>query len=211
MNKIQKLTHKLNHKTINNIIFGFFIFILSFLFVYLISKYNTYIMAKTRKRTSKTKIKGIVVLEPNEYDITGTILLSESSKGITLDYNIIGLSDGYHGFHIHEFGDLRDGCTSAGPHFNPYGHVHGGLNSPPDKRHLGDLGNIVSKNGISKGKLVAPNINLCGGTTAVLGRMLVIHEDKDDLGKGVGKERKESLITGNAGKRLACGIIARTA
>lgn len=201
---------KLKPQTINNIIFGFIIFVLAFLFIYLISKYSTYThsMAKTRKRTSNTKIKGIVVLEPNDFNIKGTILLNESSKGITLDYTISGLSDGAHGFHIHQFGDLRDGCTSAGPHFNPYGHVHGGLSSPPDKRHLGDLGNIVSKGGTAKGKVVAPNIKLCDGVNAILGRMLVIHQNKDDLGKGVGKERKESLITGNAGKRLACGIIA---
>ena len=37
--------------------------------------------------------------------------------------------------------------------------------------------------------------------------MVVIHEREDDLGKGKGKSRKESLITGNAGPRIACGII----
>jgi len=195
----------------DNIMIGLIIFVLTFLFIYLISKYSTYThsMAKTRKNNANTKIKGIVVLEPNEYNITGTIILNESSKGITLEYVINGLSDGAHGFHIHEFGDLRNGCISAGPHFNPYGNVHGGLNSPSDKRHLGDLSNIVSKSGKSKGKLFAPDIKLSHGINAVLGRMLVIHSEKDDLGKGVGKERKESLITGNAGKRVACGIIAR--
>lgn len=162
---------------------------------------------KTIKRTSNTK--GIVVLEPNEDNIKGNIYFNQTKEGIKIKYNIIGLEDGAHGFHIHEFGDLRNGCTSAGPHFNPYGHVHGGLNSPSDKRHLGDLGNIVSRSGKSKGELLAPGIKLCGGINAVLGRMLVIHSEKDDLGKGVGKERKESLITGNAGKRVACGIIAR--
>ena len=124
-----------------------------------------------------------------------------------IKYDIQGLSDGDHGFHIHEYGDLRNGCVSAGPHFNPYHNVHGGLDSPSTKRHLGDLGNITSKNGRAKGTLHAPHLKLAQGKTAILGRMIVVHENKDDLGLGTGNKRKESLLTGNAGKRLACGII----
>lgn len=163
-------------------------------------------MGKTRKNKY---LKGIVILEPNDNNIDGKIIMKETKGGIKMIYEINGLKDGDHGFHIHKFGDLSDGCKSAGPHFNPYGYTHGGLDSPKNKRHLGDLGNITSINGLAKGQLLAPDIKLCGGETSVYGRMLVIHSNKDDLGQGVGKERKESLITGNAGKRLACGIIAR--
>lgn len=207
MNIIKIINAITKSHTIKNIINSLIILTIISALIYFISKYNKYTMPKTRKNSSK--IKGIVVLEPNDNFVSGTILLNEVRKGITLEYTIEGLSDGAHGFHIHEFGDLRNGCLSAGPHFNPYGNVHGGLDSPPNERHLGDLGNIVSKNGIAKGKILAPDLILCGGETAILGRMLVIHKNKDDLGKGVGKERKESLITGNAGKRVACGIVAR--
>ena len=100
-------------------------------------------MPKTRKNSSTSKIKGIVVLEPNDNFVSGTILLNEVRKGITLEYTIEGLSDGAHGFHIHEYGDLTDECKSACSHFNPDNIKHGGLNSK--ERHAGDLGNIISK------------------------------------------------------------------
>lgn len=126
---------------------------------------------------------------------------------VKIKYDIQGLSDGLHGFHIHQYGDLRNGCVSAGPHFNPYHHTHGGLDSDKLHRHLGDLGNILSKNGKARGSIDAPNLTLIKGKTAIIGRMIVIHERKDDLGTGTGKLKKESLLTGNAGPRVACGII----
>ena len=134
--------------------------------------------------------------------VSGTIHLEETGDGLKIDYEIRGLYDGLHGFHIHEYGDLTDGCTSACAHFNPDNTTHGGLTS--DVRHMGDLGNISSKNRVSKGSLFLPKAKLDGSKYGVLGRMMIVHADEDDLGQG-GNE--ESLKTGNAGKRLACGVI----
>ena len=127
----------------------------------------------------------------------------ENKKKITIiKGKISGLKQGKHGFHIHEYGDLTDNCASACSHFNPDNSKHGGLNSKI--RHAGDLGNIISKNKEAKGSLFAKKLTLTTGKYSVLGRMIIVHEDEDDLGMG-GDE--ESLKTGNAGKRLTCGVI----
>ena len=85
---------------------------------------------------------------------------------------IRGLTPGKHGFHIHEFGDMTDGCKSMGGHFNPKKLTHG---SPDDMtRHVGDLGNIVAdKNGIAKFDFWDKNITL-NGLNSIIGRGVVV-------------------------------------
>lgn len=164
---------------------------------------------KTRKNkyisNKKTvdRRKAVCVLHSNKDNISGTIHFTETKKGVQIKYDIRGLKDGNHGFHVHEYGDLTDGCTSSCAHFNPYGLTHGGTKDII--RHVGDLGNIHSRKGISKGSMNDKIISLDPSHVCnIIGRALVVHEDPDDLGRG-GDD--ESLITGNAGKRLACGII----
>ena len=100
-------------------------------------------------------------------------------------------------------GDLTDGCLSSCSHFNPFNNTHGGRNSK--NRHVGDLGNIFSKNKVAKGVMYDKVISLdFKSKCCVIGRCIVVHEGEDDLGKG-GDD--ESLKTGNAGKRLGCGVI----
>jgi len=50
----------------------------------------------------------------------GILTLEQHPEGVRVMGTIAGLSPGLHGFHVHEKGDLRKGCNSAGPHFNPY-------------------------------------------------------------------------------------------
>jgi Cu-Zn family superoxide dismutase len=127
---------------------------------------------------------------------------SESSP-TTITYEISGQDpNAKRGMHIHTFGDNTNGCTSAGPHFNPHSKNHG---APEDEeRHVGDLGNIeTDAQGNSRGTIQDKLIKLIG-PESVVGRTVVVHAGTDDLGKG---GHEESLKTGNAGPRPACGVI----
>ncbi|XP_063593948.1 uncharacterized protein LOC134770958 [Penaeus indicus] len=138
-------------------------------------------------------------------EVEGNFTLTQSNPplGPTLiEGTITGLSPGLHGFHIHEFGDLSDGCTTIGGHYNPHKRLHG---SPDDReRHVGDLGNVLADaDGIAKVNITDPIISLTG-PFSVIGRALDVHAGEDDLGDG-GDEK--SLKGGNAGRRLACGVV----
>ncbi|XP_069616937.1 superoxide dismutase [Cu-Zn] [Ranitomeya imitator] len=145
-------------------------------------------------------VKAICVLKGTG-DVTGVVHFEKDGGEVIVKGSIQGLTDGRHGFHIHAYGDNTNGCVSAGPHFNPHGKKHG---APGDEmRHVGDLGNITSKDGKADFEIRDKLISLEGAHN-IIGRTAVVHEKEDDLGKG-GDD--ESLVTGNAGGRLACGVI----
>ncbi|KKA30982.1 hypothetical protein TD95_001335 [Thielaviopsis punctulata] len=153
-------------------------------------------------------VKAVCVVR-GDSTVTGTIVFEQASENepTTITYDISGQdANAKRGMHIHTFGDNTNGCTSAGPHFNPHGKTHG---APSDEaRHVGDLGNIeTDANGVAKGTITDSLVKLIG-PQSVLGRTVVVHAGTDDLGKG---ENEESLKTGNAGPRPACGVIGISA
>lgn len=139
--------------------------------------------------------EAVAVLAPTRgYEVQGTLLFQQQEDGVKVTGEVRGLEPGEHGFHIHEFGDLRhpEGL-SAGGHFNPEGHKHGG---PDDsERHAGDLGNITANSqGVAKVNMVAKDLKL----HFVIGRAIVVHAKADDL---------KSQPSGDAGPRAALGVI----
>ena len=172
-------------------------------------------VVETFKSETLPTTYAVAVMAPNDNGVDGVVRFRDTGKGVEINYDITGMADGEHGFHIHEYGDLTDGCQSACAHFNPFGTTHGGLNSKV--RHEGDLGNIISRDGRARGTLMAKTLSLNPkSSTFIVGRMIIVHEDRDDLGLGGldkngkiidEKVHEESLKTGNAGKRLACGVI----
>jgi Cu-Zn family superoxide dismutase len=139
-----------------------------------------------------------------EVGVSGLVTFEQSANGgpTTIKAKFNNLPKGQHGFHIHQFGDLSNGCVSAGAHFNPHGKTHGGPND--ETRHVGDMGNIESTGAAETEFSLTDNLISLIGQHSVIGRSVVIHEKEDDLGRG-GNE--ESLKTGNAGSRMACGVI----
>jgi len=141
--------------------------------------------------------------EDNASGVNGVVKYHQKTGGPTLVFATVkGLKQGKHGFHVHEFGNLSEGCKTAGAHYNPYGKTHAG---PTDsERHVGDMGNIEA-DGTNDAVLFYedPLIQL-HGDFSIVGRSTVVHADEDDLGKGTFEDSK---TTGHAGARLACGVI----
>ncbi|KAI8866759.1 Cu-Zn superoxide dismutase, partial [Ramicandelaber brevisporus] len=149
-------------------------------------------------------VNAIAVIRSDDNSVGGVIRFTQASPDAPTVVNghISGLAPGNHGFHIHQFGDLTNGCMSSGPHFNPHGKTHGAPTAAI--RHAGDLGNVVADNeGVAKFEITDVQIPLIG-VHSIVGRTVVVHADKDDLGLG-GHEL--SLTTGNAGGRVGCGVI----
>merc|ERR1711976_1109857 len=132
-------------------------------------------------------MKAVCVLKGDpkaDHPVTGVVTFNQenASSPTQVTGEIKGLAQGEHGFHIHEFGDNTNGCTSAGAHFNPAGKTHG---APEDEvRHAGDLGNVTAgDNGVAEINITDKLITLTG-PNSIIGRTVVVHADEDDLGKG---------------------------
>jgi Cu-Zn family superoxide dismutase len=146
-------------------------------------------------------VKAVCVL--NSQKVNGVVYLDQVNDYTIIRGTIKGLNPNQlHAIHIHEFGDLTEGCTSCCSHYNPHKMNHGGPNSAD--RHVGDLGNIqANSEGVAEFEIIDGLVRL-SGNFSVIGRSIVIHQDPDDLGLG---GHSDSLTTGHAGKRIVCGVI----
>lgn len=143
--------------------------------------------------------KVTAVLSPTEESQTaGVVVFTMTDQGIRVEATVTGLdSESRHGFHIHEFGDCRaPDATSAGGHYNPTDEEHGAPSD--DLRHMGDLGNLpADAQGTASVDFLDAKLEL-NGPNSILGRAVIVHAGTDDF---------QSQPTGNAGSRLACGVI----
>jgi Cu-Zn family superoxide dismutase len=133
----------------------------------------------------------------------GKITLTQEAEGVHLRGHLSGLPAGPHAMHIHTVGECHaPDFKSAGAHFNPYNKKHGAQNK--DGPHAGDLPNVtVQADGSSDIDFVARLVTLHSGKNSLFtaeGTCLVVHEQPDD---------EMTDPTGNAGNRIACGVIQR--
>ena len=135
--------------------------------------------------------------------VSGKVTAVPMADGVHLTGTVGGLPpNSTHGFHVHEKGDCSAAdASSAGPHFNPLAAPHGKAEGGP--HHAGDMDNVVAN---AEG-VVTVNVHLSGVTLGggavndIVGRALVVHAAADDY---------SSQPAGNAGARVACGVITVT-
>lgn len=143
-----------------------------------------------------------VMLEPTEGNQTrGELRFAAVGDRIEVTGTISGLPDNStHGFHVHETGDCSaPDATSAGGHFNPASTDHGRVGQ--GEHHAGDSDNITADadgNATVQGWLEGATVG-DGAATDIVGKAVIVHADEDDYA---------TQPTGNAGDRLACGVIA---
>ena len=136
---------------------------------------------------------------PGQDEVRGTVTFTSTANGVKVTANITGLEpNSKHGFHIHEKADLSaPDLASAGGHFNPTGHKHGGPEGTD--RHGGDLGNLTADaSGKATYEATIEGLTIDDPKTGVVGHSVIVHEKPDDL---------KTDPSGNSGARIAGGAI----
>ncbi|XP_046964545.1 superoxide dismutase [Cu-Zn] 4AP-like [Vanessa cardui] len=148
-------------------------------------------------------LRGVARLaSPDGHDVHGNVTFTQLDGKVEVKGRIYGMPAGEYGFHIHETGDITNGCVSAGAHFNPDKKDHG---HPEDEnRHVGDLGNVVFDNEQLSNIDFTDSVIALYGPHNIIGRAVVLHAMADDFGRS---DHPDSKKTGNAGGRVACGVI----
>jgi Cu-Zn family superoxide dismutase len=132
----------------------------------------------------------------------GTAQLNQLAQGVQIVVAVSGLPAGKHALHIHETGECEPPYESAGGHFNPTDAEHGWDN--PQGPHAGDLPNIYVGEGAVQVEYITELVTLEDGETSLFdndGSAIVIHGGQDDY---------LTEPAGDAGMRLACGVIEQS-
>ncbi len=131
----------------------------------------------------------------------GSVNLTQTAQGVLINVSVKGLPPGEHALHVHAVGKCEPPFTSAGGHFNPGAKKHGMM--APEGQHAGDMPNLhIPQSGDLTVEVLNTNITLEKGKPNSVydadGSAVVIHAGKDDY---------KTDPTGDAGGRIACGVI----
>jgi superoxide dismutase, Cu-Zn family len=131
----------------------------------------------------------------------GSAELTQTPAGVLIKLSVKGLPAGEHAFHVHDVGKCEPPFTSAGGHFNPGGKKHGMMAA--EGHHAGDMPNLHIP---TSGEIVVEILNTAvtlekGKPNSAFGpdgTALIVHAGKDDY---------KTDPAGDAGGRIACGVI----
>ena len=140
----------------------------------------------------------VAVIHPlGDSKVMGKVTFNQTADGVVVVADVMGLTPGKHGFHIHEYGDCSDPKgLSAGGHYNPEGEMHGLPGAM--HHHPGDMGNLeADDSGNAHLEITLTGITIAGDKDPILGRSIIVHAKEDDGSQPVG----------NAGARIGCGVI----
>ena len=132
-----------------------------------------------------------------------TIVNTQRGTSVLINGTLSHLPPGTHAIHVHTVGSCTaPDFTSAGGHFNPGAKQHGSAN--PNGPHAGDLPNFeVDAKGNGTISFAVPDMTLNDGPNSLFrpgGTALVVHANADD---------NMTDPAGNAGPRIACGVIEK--
>jgi Cu-Zn family superoxide dismutase len=138
-----------------------------------------------------------VLMDPDGKEV-GKVTLIAVPSGVLLAADLTAMPPGDHAFHIHAVGKCEaPDFKSAGGHFNPEEDEHGLMNEAGP--HAGDMPNIhVPETGKLRIEVLNQMVNLELGLLDADGSAIVIHDGPDDY---------ETDPAGDAGPRIACGVI----
>ena len=155
---------------------------------------------------SASKARAIAKLSGLDGAVMGTATFTATSHGVLIQFDLKGLTPGPHAIHIHTSGncDAKVAFTSAGPHFSPEPNkMHGFFAA--HGTHAGDLPNeFAASDGTLHASVISNAFSLGNGKKSIFdrdGASIVVHAKADDY---------MSQPAGNAGDRVACGVIMRT-
>jgi len=133
----------------------------------------------------------------------GTVTIKSSGPGVSLKLDLKGFAPGEHAIHFHQNAKCEGpDFKSAGGHFNPESKKHGLEN--PEGSHAGDMLNFTAdEKGNARATIINKGVNLGSDAHSLYtggGTSLVIHANPDDM---------KTDPAGNAGDRIACGVITK--